>query len=201
MKHRTLHKNKLRGSYNNILKLDLSDVSLKSGEVWYPLAHYEADKLGIRMGYSGDLAIRQGAGVIAALSPLVHWDTNLKNAHRLINTRAQVHTHTQQNKALAIWNGANPIDELGKQAFKTIAFYMAIYQPNNDHSEVVVDRHATFIYCGKQPSDKHIKFLASKPVYNKISNAYIKAADYLGLNRHVTQAATWVQHRINKGIV
>ena len=145
------------------------------------------------MGYSGDLAIRQGAGVIAALSPLVHWDTNLKNAHRLINTRAQVHTHTQQNKALAIWNGANPNDEIGKQAFKTIAFYMAIYQPNNDYSEVVVDRHATFIYCGK--------FLASKPVYNKISNAYIKAADYLGLNRHVTQAATWVQHRTNKGIV
>ena len=57
-----------------------SDVEKQSGRAWYNDARTAA--LGLAVGHNTTLKIV--SGVIAALSPNTHWDTNLEDADRVL---------------------------------------------------------------------------------------------------------------------
>ena len=197
------HENRLKGSYKNILSLEMTAESIVQGENWYEEANKIAYTIGRLAGYRKQLdCVRVGAGILSALSPTIEWGQNVNIAILLVTSKGQIRkTYTKQHdKAVAIMHGADPEVVLGDRARKTKAFYRAILEPNNSYSEPVVDRHAVAIYMGRAVSDRELKALESTKVYNRIANAYIRAGKEVGLNHHILQASTWTQWRVFKGI-
>ena len=74
--------NDVKGSYRNILNLEISSDCKEIGERWYPEAHETALGLGKLAGYKNDTRrIQVGAGILAALSPQTEWGDNIHLAH------------------------------------------------------------------------------------------------------------------------
>jgi hypothetical protein len=109
----------------------------EAGRTWYERAHDIATDLG-----KGDA--KKGAGIISALSPMIHWDLNIKNAKELVKTGKTTSVGGMHNvrKAQAILAGQDP-DELFSMATgpKTTSFYRNIANPSDPHP-VTIDRHA-----------------------------------------------------------
>jgi len=191
--------NRLKGSFRNIVNLELSQHNILDGNSWYDRANAIATEIGSMLNYSDDKATEVGAGILSALSPQVEWNQNVAFAlDCVVGIKRQ--TNIQHQKAIRIALGENPIDVLGTKAYKTQNFYLAIRYPNNDWSMPVVDRHATPIYVGRIVNKKELISLANYGVHKRIGKAYIKASIVKGINRHKLQAMTWLQLRENKGI-
>lgn len=191
--------NDVKGSFRNILNLELSEDSKSIGARWYPEAHEIAMGLGKLAGYRGDAGrVAVGAGILAALSPQTEWGDNIHLAHMLIGTGyANGQTSVNNNKALRILDGENPLDVL--KGRKVVPFYKAIVNPQGDNP-TVVDRHASAIYMGRPLQEYELNKLSSPVIYKRISGAYAKAAKMKGVHPNVLQAQTWLQWRVNKGI-
>ena len=192
--------NKLRGSWRNIVNLPISTANIQAGQVWYVDANKIARTVGRLAGFIDTKATSVGAGVISALSPRREWDLNISQAILLVAEGTKKHFTVQHDKAVAILHGKDPVIALGVDARKTQAFYQAIVYPNNEWSMPVIDRHPVAVYMGRSVSEKELKLLESPRVYNRIQNAYIKASNHVGMNRHILQAMTWTQWREDKGI-
>jgi hypothetical protein len=151
---------------------------INRGQVWYRVAHDLATMVG-----DGDT--RKGAGIIAALSPRMQWERNVKLAIDAGNGNVHGAMGASLRKAEAILNGADPADVLPMSA-KTGNFYLNILDPS-DPSAVTVDVWAYRVATGdvkaagpKSPKD-----------YAECAEAYrIVAAEY-GEPANVTQAGTW----------
>ena len=191
--------NDVKGSFRNILNLELNDESRVVGERWYPEAHEIAIGLGKLAGYKGDAGrIKVGAGILAALSPQTEWGDNIHLAHMLIGTGyATGQTKVNNNKALRILDGEDPMDVL--RGRKVVPFYKAIVNPEGDNP-TVVDRHASAVYMGRPLAETELNKLQSPVIYKRISGAYARAAKLRGVHPNVLQAQTWLQWRFNKGI-
>ena len=142
---------------------------------------------------------RMGAGLLAVMSPQMDWDSNIIEAWRIVlEGWSPRQTKINNNKALAIKNGADPTSILGGQ--KVTAFFHAIENPLGD-TLAVVDRHAIAVYYGKIPTREELnKVFGSKRIVKRIQVAYKIASKRLGIPVHVLQAVVWVQHRKNIGI-
>lgn len=192
-------KNKLAGSYRNIVKFyntSTPDVQYE-GSKWYSDARDMAMVVGKLAGYKYHQALFVGAGILAALSPQVEWGDNIQWAIELVVANRRKQTWANHNKALRIKQGEHPMDVLGGR--KVIAFYMAIVAPFGSGAPVV-DRHAVAIYMGRTVSEKELGFLSTKKVMDRIQWAYKKAGKELGVHHHQVQSVTWTQWRINKGV-
>lgn len=175
-------------------------VEQHEGLSWYGRAQSVARRLSDRY-YGCDLSTT--AGVIAALSPNNRWERNVIDAEALI----KVYTHggdvdtlkvctfaKNKAKAIAILQGADPLDVLGGR--KVRAFYQCIMGEN----AVCVDGHAYSIWLGQRvPTSKTPKI--SDKLYDKISEDYRIAANQINeitgsfyLPSQV-QAITWVTWR------
>ena len=192
--------NKLKGSYRNIVNLPISPTNVTIGMEWYAEAHQVAKTVGVLAGYHDAEALKVGAGVLSALSPMRDWDMNIAIAILLVTEGKQKHVKSQHDKALAMLAGKEPLSVLGDRANKTKSFYLAIMNPNNHWSDPVLDRHAVAVYMGRSVSDSEIKALDRPKVYNRIVKAYMKASKLTGINHHALQAMTWTQWRENKGL-
>jgi len=192
--------NRLKGSWRNIVSLPISMANIQAGHTWYIDANKIARTIGSLAGYPEDEALRVGAGILSALSPMRDWDVNVSQAILLVTDGVRKHFTVQHNKAVAIMLGRDPMKVLGGRATKTKAFYQAIVEPNNDETTPVIDRHAVAVYMGRSVSDRELKTLDSSKVYGRIASAYIKASKETGLNHHILQAMTWSQWRQDKGI-
>lgn len=160
---------------------------IEQGKCWYHIAHNAAKSLGV--------SVECGAGVIAALSPGLKWEVNVEAARRVIQGESLkglgVRWKDAINKAQKIANGANPLDVL--RGNKVRAFYQCILNPDTC-CHVCVDGHAYSIWKGKRiPTDQTPQI--GNPLYRKISNAYVKAANALSLKPHELQAITWLVWR------
>ena len=186
--------NIVKGSADNIEMAYLlaSESSIEEGKDWYPNARMIADQIG-----SGNT--RMGAGLLAVMSPQMDWDSNIIEAWRIVlEGWSPRQTKINNNKALAIKNGAEPTSILGGQ--KVTAFFHAIMQPTSN-TNAVIDRHAIAVYYGKIPTKQELnKVFGSKRIMKRIQVAYKKASKNLGIPVHTLQATTWVQHRKNIGI-
>jgi len=160
------------------------------GLAWYGLAQEFAQTLSL----DSSLSVEQCAGVIAAMSPMMSWRSNLDVARRLI-------THYQHTgllpdagyglrrnvaKAWAILDGAPPLEVLSGP--KVRAFYRNIM---GDPSAVTVDRWAVRIALA---DPTHPGTVTAKG-YGVIAEAYRDAADLLEVSARDLQAATWTYYR------
>lgn len=163
---------------------------LAQGLEWYGLAREIADGLTTGTG----LTTNQVAGVIAALSPMASWRSNIVNARRLIDHWNRGHSYPtsgfglQRNvaKAWAILNGALPLETLNGP--KVRAFYSNIV---GDPDAVTVDRWAARI----ARNDATDPGLVTAREYREIAAAFVEAAARCDVSPRDLQAATWVYFR------
>lgn len=184
----TPHVENVLAVYNNA-----SAANLRHGLVWYQDAHNFARILDPD---NVDLA----AGVIAALSPMNHWENNKVCAARVYSQGFARGTHTLPNeaKADAILSGQAPLDVL--KGNKVRAFFSTILEPHGDVVPVI-DRHAFDIAIGRATDDAARRVLERKGVYSLFADVYREAARIAGIGSPQMQAITWVEWREAKGIV
>ena len=174
-----------------------SPADIADGVEWYARAHRLAVELD-----PNDVA--RAAGIIAALSPLQSWPTNVVNARKIyagIFTGLGLKRNVA--KAVAIYNGAAPLDVLGGP--KVRAFYATILDPAISHA-VVIDRHAIDIAFGAVQDDiarmAMVNITKARNGYEILAESYRAAAGIISANNSVIspaelQAITWTFWRRN----
>lgn len=167
--------------------------NLRSGLSWYMDAHLFARIL-------DPANIDRAAGVIAAMSPMMSWETNKKAAERAYHYKSADGLGLSRNvaKANQILGGADPLDVLGGN--KVRAFFATIVDPQCD-ADPVIDRHAYDIAVGQVTDDKERGTLSRKGRYHDFGLCYRLAAHVAGISPSQMQAVTWVAWREAKGIV
>ena len=185
--------------------LDLATAQdYADGISWYRRARRTAGVIGRLLGYKGAKAYRQGAGIIAALSPSCEWDRNVSVAFAVVRNggewRADDDSKYQSraniDKARAIMLGARPLDVLGGDKVRN--FYACIIEPSNSYA-VCIDRHAAAVAYGRTLSEREmsnaVAVLATVSRYEAIADAYRAVAAARGLLPMDVQAITWVTWR------
>lgn len=159
------------------------------GRSWYVVANEYGRKLSVLH----NLTVRQGIGIIAALSPQTSWEENIRIAHALCdNPQSSHHTADATSKALRILNGADPETVLGGR--KVRSFYANMLYPTTA-GHVTIDRHAAAILAGLTTPEwnrVHEKKLERAHFYRYATGIYRSAARALGLLPHELQAITWI---------
>ena len=206
----------VRGSFQNIIDcFNRADgESVLDGGVWYLMANSWAEVVGRRLNHYGHSIlstkaeqILMGAGVIAAFSPQTNWDNNKTMAWRFAETLDKPDWCTEVNyrKAMTIVSTGDNfrcssehekyIDRcLGKEAFKTRAFFHNIVNPEGDYGPTI-DRHAISVYLGKRCNYDELRRGLEGRANRTIRGAYMKASKILQVHHNQVQAITWVQWR------
>ena len=173
----------------NILHIwdSATDDEYARGVAWYRTANQLAELM-------SEGNTRRGAGVIAALSPMSAWETNLAQAEKALTAGSATGLHTGDaiRKAEAIMNGADPLSVLPTDS-KTWNFFRCIVDPE-DAEAVVIDRHAHDIAVGESYGSRN-RGLSTKSRYATIALAYRLAAARVGALPSTVQAVTWVVWR------
>lgn len=167
-----------------------TDAEREHGTDWYREAYHIAADIA-----NGD--VWKGAGVIAALSPRVRWDINIRNARNAFSTGI-VTGHTKAMCAIAqrILDGEDAMVAL--KGDKTRAFCAAIATAGKSDI-ATIDRHALEIALSKVYSDKDRPNIG-KRLYREMAAAYSEAAGIAGISVNEMQAITWIVWRREKGI-
>lgn len=176
-----------------------TDTDRAQGATWYADARSQAESLADRYG----ITVAQAVGVIAAISPGLRWEINVRDAESLIRAwRAKrrvlpiVGTYGRRNrdKAVRILNGESPLDVLS--GYKVRSFYQNIL--DGQCSDVVtVDRHAKRIAYGL-PNVEDGTQVVRPSEYDYIARHYRRAAQKIGICARDLQATLWVAwHRLS----
>lgn len=168
---------------------------LSLGLTWYAVALRLATALSTQYG----MPVRHVVGIIAALSPLNSWGSNVSLATRLIDQGglSSGYLGAGLRKANLILRGADPESVLKSQ--KVAAFYDCILNGGQTDA-VCVDRHALAIALNAPQADTRL----TAKGYAEIAAAYVRAARILSRERGETvtpaevQAVTWVTWRDRK---
>lgn len=179
-------------------------ADLREGLAWYQTAHnWCVTQAGSRRPH----LVKRNAGIVAALSPLNGWGNNKRKAAELISKRGRITVEKGKPngiglganvaKAIAIYNGAEPLDVL--KGDKVRAFYRTILDPQGD-IDPVIDRHAFDIAVGERTDEKRRGALSRKGVYAEFAHAYREAAKIAGIGSAQMQAVTWIAWRNIHGI-
>ena len=142
----------------------------------------------------------RAAGIIAALSPMNGWTNNKRKAAQLYaqgGDGSGCGLYRNVAKAVAIYNGADPIDIL--KGDKVTAFFRTILDPFGD-IDPVIDRHAFDIAVGERTNDKRRGALSRKGYYQAFASVYREAASVAGIGSAQMQAITWMHWRDMHGI-
>lgn len=159
------------------------------GFAWYRDAHDLAVSL-------DPLNPARGAGVIAALSPLMPWSRNVYLAMTaysnggldggaLKNSVNKVNAMLREDKS--------PFDLLTSQ--KVGNFFRNILDPYSPDN-ITIDAHAYDVAVGRP--GKYGSQRMTKTVYAEFVSAYVEAANAAGIMPLDMQAITWVQWRNDK---
>jgi hypothetical protein len=175
---------------NRIIKMyKLGNVS---DAAWYRDAHSVAQDISRKY----NVTCEQAAGVIASLSPLKRWETNVQLAYDLFEGKKVGHTKAMVSKAYAVSiadTGDIPAILKGN---KITDFYSNIIDPFCNE-RVTIDRHAIMIAMGGVHLTKEelISLANTDKKYTAIADAYRRAAHKLGVRPLEVQAVTWVVWR------
>ena len=161
--------------------------TMVEGLEWYDDAHAFAK-------YLSPHKIAKGAGVIAALSPMMGWEPNKRQAERAFRNGTADGLGLIKNcaKAERILYGADPLTVLSGN--KVRAFYSTILNPKG-FDVPVIDRHAFDIAIGEVTNDAARSILSRKGEYDRFGQVYIDAAKAAGVSASQMQAVTWVAWR------
>lgn len=163
----------------------LDETNYQASLDWYYILHDYAKSLAERNG----LTLLQASGIISALSPMVMFSTNLRDAERFCSTRSIANLATyksQRMKALRII-GAKTESEVLKilGGNKTKAFFLNIYKPQKSE-DVTIDTWMIKFFGYKSLTPKRYRD-ASKEIQN--------VASEMSLKPHQVQALLWVGMR------
>jgi hypothetical protein len=177
---------------------------LREGLAWYNTAH---NWCRVMAGANRPHLIARNAGIVAALSPMNAWNNNKRKAAEVISKRGRITVVKGQpngiglganvSKAIAIYNGAEPLDILSGD--KVRAFYSTILDPQGD-VDPVIDRHAFDIAVGERTNDAARTILGRKGIYSAFAHEYREAAAIAGIGAPQMQAVTWITWRNILGI-
>jgi len=190
----------IRGSAQNILDVynRASQGAVKEGTEWYYVANSVSREIGEMAGYSGDVGLFVGAGIISALSPQRDWNLNVQDARVVARgLTPSFPTGANLTKAERIRDGEHPLEVLG--GLKVVPFYLAILDPRGENPTPVIDRHAGHVYKGDSLTAKEQDKLSNISVMTRIQGRYLWVAGKLGIHVHCLQGITWVQIRVEKG--
>lgn len=168
---------------NIISKLD--ETNYQASLDWYFILHDYAKNLAERNG----LTLVQTAGIISALSPMVLFEINLRDAERFTASRsiANLATYTsQRKKALQILGAKNETEVLSiLNGDKTKNFFLNILKPKESR-DVTIDTHMIRFFGFKNITPKR---------YKQASEEIQKIADEMEIMPHQLQALIWVGMR------
>lgn len=189
-----------------------SDHEKKTGEHWYPDAHY----LSQHVGNDTQTPIHTVAGQLANYSPQTHWATNMTHAATVCRTKVGIGgegsgvfaTDGQREAADRMMQGEHYKDVL--KGPKTSAFAHLIHHGGNedeDNPHVCVDRHALSVAAGSRATDAAYgtSGLGGKAKYQHATDVYHEAARRISkiegrtITAHHVQATTWLtRQRFNE---
>jgi hypothetical protein len=173
----------------NILRVweQATDSEIFEGMEWYPKVHLMARDLA-----DGD--VWRGAGVMAAFSPMLHWDKTVQYASESLRTGIAYPAYLGDMvwQAQRILDGEHPLDVLGGQ--KVRAFATAIATAG-ESEPAVIDTHAHNIAVGRVVSSPSI----GKRLFRTMAEHYRQAALDVGVRTSDMQATTWVVWRNRYG--
>lgn len=161
-----------------------TDDQAQRGRAWYRVAHDLANLI-------ADGNVREGAGVLAALSANKSWRENERLARGAYTEGPSGHTGDTIRKVERIMMGHDPEDVLPMSA-KTGHFFRCILDPE-DPDPIVIDRHAHDIAVGAVYGNDD-RGLSSKQRYALLAHCYREAGLRLEEIPSVVQAVTWVSH-------
>lgn len=179
----------LHPSVANILRVyrSATDAQLMTGLRWYDDAH----SLALALDPTNPA---RAAGVIAALSPMVRWNVNVRLAVRAYaDGVASGGLSTSCAKANRILAGEAPLDVL--KGNKVRAFYLNMLAPSDPSGGVTVDRHAFDVAVGRVTDGGTRAILAKNGMYQFFADLYHEAARIAGVGSAQMQAVTWVVWR------
>jgi hypothetical protein len=157
---------------------------------WYRVALDRAWNLAAKH----DTPIHVVVGIIAALSPRMEWEANLRIAERMLASHGTLETGGLRvflAKARDIYAGADPLRVM--TAPKTSNFYRAIMSAGADG--IVIDRHAIDVALNTRHTDDTRPSLTPRQ-YEAFAECYRRAAVILSQ----VQGLTWESwRRTHKG--
>jgi hypothetical protein len=163
----------------------LDETNYQASLDWYFILHDYAANLAERT----NLPLFQVAGIISALSPMVMFTTNLRDAERFCSTRSIANLATyrsQRLKALMILGARNENEVLKiLNGNKTKAFYLNILKPETS-MDVCLDSWMQRVFEIKNYTPKR---------YREASETIAEIAQELNLKPHQVQALAWVGMR------
>jgi hypothetical protein len=168
---------------------------LIAGLTWYRDAIDHAQRLVRRGRRAGEIpgkppiSRRTLAGIIAALSPQKSWAQNLRLMLRVVRGQPGGQYRHQVAKALAIRDGARPLEVLKGQ--KERAFFECLAEDGTD--AVTVDGHAYSVWAGQRVFTTRLRI--GIRAYRLVAADYRRAGLLCGLRPHQIQAITWLAHR------
>lgn len=184
---------------DNILRVldGASDHAVAEGVRWYDDAFALADYL----ARDTDYARWQTAGLIAVISPRLHWNLNTLYPFIIMDLHAtgkrdveswpsMCVTFSGREKAFRVLDGdISPV----LNGVKVEHFYRSIM---GEKEAVAVDTWASRIALG----DPSYRGGVSKSVYPYFMEAYSLAGETAGFEPCVTQAVTWCEYRARKNL-
>lgn len=175
-----------------------TDQDRQAGKSWYPDAHGLARSL--------DADVQRAAGIIAVLSPMTSWETNVRLAQDTYAGRPVRGLGPSVRKARAILDGQVPAEIIkpSPRARKVWSFWLLISDPTDDRT-VCVDRHAYDIAVGRVTDDSvRAEYLRKVGAYETVAECYRRAARVISRETGERwtpaeiQATTWVYWRRQK---
>jgi hypothetical protein len=163
---------------------------------WYATAYDAAHGMAFVHGVPVHVAV----GVIAALSPRMEWDANLRIAERMLASGGTLERGALTDnlrKARAIVAGADPLDVM--TAPKTSNFHRAIISRGDDG--IVIDRHAIDVAHAVRHTDANRPTASSAKRYEAYALCYRRAAVILSdefgpVTPSQVQGVTWEAWRL-----
>jgi len=170
----------------------------REGLTWY----WDANRFALNLAKRHGVTHRQTCGIIAALSPQITWENNLKLAEQFLRTKgrtASLQSKANIRKARRILKGENPAEVLRgsspHRGQKTRNFFHCILEPNAS-APVCLDRHAWALVNGERWStEKQRQTLERVGVYAATAETFRQVAQTLELIPSQLQAITWVAWR------
>lgn len=163
-----------------------SEDDRNSGELWYQVANSDC----VAIAAEFNLSVDQACGVVAALSPNLRWDRNIKAARAVLAGGTSEAYPANEFKARRIQAGETPLDVLG--GLKVRAFYGNLLSGGYD-TGVTVDGHAFNAAHGLVQPVKAARVTPRE--HSRVSRAYRAAARLRGTTAPAMQATVWIVWR------
>jgi hypothetical protein len=169
----------------------------KAGAEWYWQAREEVTEL----ARYGGISLQCACHIVAALSPGIRWESNIKAARLILQgplaSEQMIGYPSNVGKArdiLRAYREDSPAWSDILTGPKVTAFAETLFNPDTEHSDVVLDVHAISIAFGKRFTVKTTPDLRQEE-RRRLDKAYRVVAKRYNVRPHQIQAVTWVAWR------